>query len=110
MTDIRRTTCPYDCPASCGLLATIENGRVAGVAGDPEHPASKGLICKKMQQYQLSVNSPDRILFPMRRTGNKGDRRTFSADHKGKWPVGDPSVLLFRHYGRDPAKVRGCLF
>lgn len=47
MTDIRRTTCPYDCPASCGLLATIENGRVAGVAGDPEHPASKGLICKK---------------------------------------------------------------
>lgn len=33
MTDIRRTTCPYDCPASCGLLATIENGRVAGVAG-----------------------------------------------------------------------------
>ena len=46
MTDIRRTTCPYDCPASCGLLATIENGRVAGVAGDPEHPASKGLICK----------------------------------------------------------------
>ena len=73
MTDIRRTTCPYDCPASCGLLATIENGRVAGVAGDPEHPASKGLICKKMQQYQLSVNSPDRILFPMRRTGNKGE-------------------------------------
>lgn len=73
MTDIRRTTCPYDCPASCGLLATIENGRVAGVAGDPEHPASKGLICKKMQQYQLSVNSPNRILFPMRRTGNKGE-------------------------------------
>mgnify|MGYP000568015502 CR=1 FL=1 len=33
MTDIRRTTCPYDCPASCGLLATIENGRVAGCRG-----------------------------------------------------------------------------
>lgn len=73
MTDIRKTTCPYDCPASCGLLAEIEEGRVVRVTGDPNHPATKGLICRKMQQYQLSINSPDRILFPMRRTGNKGE-------------------------------------
>ncbi len=73
MTDIRRTTCPYDCPASCGLLAEIEGGRVIRVAGDPDHPASKGLICRKMQQYPLSINSPDRILFPMRRIGSKGE-------------------------------------
>ena len=73
MTDIRRTICPYDCPASCGLLARVENGRVVRVDGDPDHPASKGLICQKMRQYHLSVNSPDRILFPMRRIGNKGE-------------------------------------
>lgn len=73
MTDIRKTTCPYDCPASCGLLAEIQDGRVVRVTADPQHPSSRGLICHKMRQYQLSINSPDRILVPMKRTGKKGE-------------------------------------
>ena len=37
----KRTTCPYDCPDGCGIIATIEEGRVVSVRGDMEHPRTK---------------------------------------------------------------------
>ena len=73
MTYIRKTICPYDCPATCGLLAETDGKRILKVFADPEHPVTKGLICRKMQHYEQSINSPDRILTPMRRIGDKGE-------------------------------------
>ena len=72
---IRKTICPYDCPTSCGLLAETDGIRILGVKGDPDHPAAKGLICRKMQHYEQSVHSPERILTPMKRVGAKGEGR-----------------------------------
>lgn len=72
---IRRSICPYDCPASCGLLAETDGTRVLRVQGDPENPATRGLICNKMQHYEESVHAPGRILTPMRRVGRKGEGR-----------------------------------
>ena len=69
---MHKTICPYDCPTSCGLLAEVEDGRVVRVKGDPADPVCKGLICKKMQRYEKSINSPSRILTPLVRTGEKG--------------------------------------
>jgi anaerobic selenocysteine-containing dehydrogenase len=69
------STCPYDCPDACGLLAEVEDGRVVAVRGDPGHPYSQGTLCPKMTRYERSVNHPDRLLHPQVRTGAKGEGR-----------------------------------
>lgn len=70
---LKKTVCPYDCPTSCGFWAVIEDGKLKGVKPDENHPASQGIMCRKMRNYELSVNSPDRILTPLLRTGEKGE-------------------------------------
>ena len=66
------SVCPYDCPDACGLLVTVEDGRVIRVAGDPSHPFTRGSLCPKMAHYERTVYSPRRLLTPLRRTGPKG--------------------------------------
>ena len=66
------STCPYDCPDACGLLAEVEGGALVGVRGNPAHGYSRGSLCGKMQHYERSVNSPERLLFPQIRNGPKG--------------------------------------
>lgn len=68
-------TCPHDCPDSCAMVATVENGRVVGVRGRRDHPFTRGTLCVKVKNYEDRVHSPDRILHPMRRVGAKGDGR-----------------------------------
>ncbi len=69
---IYRSVCPFDCPDTCGLLVTVENGRAVKVAGDPEHPVTRGLLCPKMQHYEETVHSPRRLTTPLLRIGTKG--------------------------------------
>lgn len=66
------TICPYDCPTSCGLLATTDGQHITAIEGDPSHPVSQGLLCRKMKHYAEEINSPDRILTPLKRNGKKG--------------------------------------
>lgn len=70
--NIVRSVCPFDCPDTCGLLVTVENGRAVGVKGDPEHPYTRGLLCPKMVHYEQTVHSPRRLTTPLRRSGPKG--------------------------------------
>lgn len=70
-----RTVCPFDCPDCCGIIAKIENGKVVGVRGDQDHPRTKGFLCRKMKNYEQMINHPERILYPMKRTGKKGEGR-----------------------------------
>ena len=67
-----RSVCPYDCPDACGLLVTVDNGRVTSVAGDPDHPFTRGLLCAKMNHYEQTVHSSRRLTMPLRRIGKKG--------------------------------------
>ncbi len=67
-----RSACPYDCPDTCGLIVETDGKTVLKVKGDPEHPVTQGYVCRKMQRYDLSINSPDRLLRPLKRTGPKG--------------------------------------
>ena len=69
---IVRSACPYDCPETCGLLVTVENGLAAAVAGDPQHPHSRGRLCAKMLRYERTVHSPQRLTTPLQRIGTKG--------------------------------------
>lgn len=72
MTTVARSVCPFDCPDACGLLVDVEGGRAAKVRGDPEHPYSQGTLCPKMNGYDRTVHSPDRLTHPLIRTGPKG--------------------------------------
>ena len=67
-----RSACPYDCPDTCGLLVETDGKTVLRVKGDPEHPVTRGYLCRKMQRYDRSINHPDRLLHPLRRSGRKG--------------------------------------
>jgi len=68
-----RSVCPFDCPDACGLLIEVEGGCAVKVRGDPEHPYSQGTLCPKMNGYDRSVHSPDRLTHPLVRTGAKGE-------------------------------------
>ena len=78
----QKTICPYDCPAACGLLAETDGTRLLAVRGDKDHPMAKGLICRKMQSYEKSVNSPRPDSYPPKKGGGKG-RGQICADYLG---------------------------
>jgi anaerobic selenocysteine-containing dehydrogenase len=67
-----KTVCPLDCPDACSILATVENGRVTRLEGDPRHPFTRGFLCHKVTHYDRRLYSPLRVLYPARRVGAKG--------------------------------------
>src|SRR3954451_13842932 len=69
-----RGACPHDCPDTCAWQVTVENGTATRLVGDPEHPFTRGGLCAKVNHYLERVYSPDRLLYPLRRTGPKGQR------------------------------------
>jgi anaerobic selenocysteine-containing dehydrogenase len=68
-----RAACPHDCPDTCAILVTVDNGVATEVKGDPEHPTTAGVLCTKVSRYVERTYHPDRVLFPMRRVGRKGE-------------------------------------
>lgn len=65
--------CPLDCPDTCGLLLHKENGKIVKVAGNPDHPITKGAICNKVRNMAERIYHPERLQYPMRRVGAKGE-------------------------------------
>ncbi len=64
------TTCNRDCPDACGLIATVVDGRVTRLRGDPDHPVTRGFLCHRTGAYLDTQYSPDRLLHPLiRRNG-----------------------------------------
>lgn len=70
---IIRAACPHDCPDTCALHVTVENGRAIEVAGDPSHPTTRGTLCTKVARYLDRTYSDQRVLHPLRRIGRKGE-------------------------------------
>jgi anaerobic selenocysteine-containing dehydrogenase len=68
-----RATCPHDCPDTCAMLVTVEDGVATEVKGDPDHPTTAGVLCTKVSRYVERTYHPDRLLTPMRRVGKKGE-------------------------------------
>lgn len=64
--------CPHDCPDTCSMLVKVAQGRVTAVQGNPAHPFTQGRLCAKTSHYQERVYHPERLLYPMRRSGPKG--------------------------------------
>jgi len=68
----KRSVCTKDCPDTCGLLVRVDDGRITAVKGDPDHPITRGFICRKAGYFPQHVHNEERILTPLRRTGPKG--------------------------------------
>jgi anaerobic selenocysteine-containing dehydrogenase len=70
------TTC-FNCESACGLLAYVdrETRQVRKFEGNPEHPGSRGRNCAKGPATINQVTDPDRVLYPMRRAGRRGEGR-----------------------------------
>lgn len=64
--------CPHDCPDTCALLTTVQNGVALRVQGNPNHPHTDGVLCAKVSKYAERTHHAERILTPLRRTGPKG--------------------------------------
>lgn len=70
MPDVRRTTCSRDCPDACGILATVVDGKVVALKGDPEHPVTRGFLCYRTSRFVDLQNSPARVRTPLLRRGH----------------------------------------
>src|SRR2546427_4442004 len=70
--EVVRAACPHDCPDTCGMLVTVEDGVATKIQGDPSMPFTDGTLCTKVAYYLERTYSPDRLLYPMRRVGPKG--------------------------------------
>ncbi|MBL0945001.1 MAG: molybdopterin oxidoreductase family protein [Hydrogenophaga sp.] len=70
-----RGACPHDCPDTCALLTTVENGRAVRVQGNPDHRHTDGVLCTKVSRYAERTHHPERLLQPLRRVGPKGSGR-----------------------------------
>jgi len=71
--EFARAVCPHDCPDTCAMRVTVENGRATKVTGDPDHPPTQGVLCTKVSRYADRVHHPRRLSVPMKRVGRKGD-------------------------------------
>ena len=74
-THLIRGACPHDCPDTCALLTTVENGVAIKVQGNPDHPQTDGVLCTKVSRYTERTYHPERILTPLKRVGKKGEGR-----------------------------------
>jgi len=68
-----RGACPLDCPDTCSWIVTVREGEAVALRGDPQHPYTRGSLCNKVSGYLDYTRSSERLLYPMRRVGPKGE-------------------------------------
>jgi anaerobic selenocysteine-containing dehydrogenase len=100
MTDVIGA-CPLDCPDGCNWVVTVENGVATRLRGNPDHPFTAGALCAKVNGYLEHTRAPDRILYPLRRTGAKGEARF----ERISWDAA-LSEIAARRSGRSRARAR----
>ena len=68
------TACPHDCPSTCALeVEKLDDARIGKVRGAKDNDYTSGVICAKVANYRERVHHPDRLGFPLKRTGSKGE-------------------------------------
>ena len=74
--EVGRSVCPLDCPDACAVLIRIaDDGRATKLSGDPDHPVTRGFLCAKVTKYLDRQYAPERLLYPQKRVGPKGEGR-----------------------------------
>src|SRR5687768_15496782 len=67
--------CPQDCPDTCAMTYTVKEGKLIDVQGKAEHPMTRGGLCVKVKDFANHHYNPDRVLYPLKRSGPKGSRQ-----------------------------------
>src|SRR5271166_6772567 len=75
MPEVRHSVCALDCPDCCSLLINVDDGLGSKLRGDPDHPVTRGFLCGKVAQYLEREYHPERLLYPQRGVGGKGEGR-----------------------------------
>ena len=73
--ELHTSACPLDCPDACSLEVRVEDGRVTKLDGDHRNPFTQGFICSKVRRFPELLYGADRLLYPERRVGAKGEGR-----------------------------------
>jgi anaerobic selenocysteine-containing dehydrogenase len=73
--EVRHSVCALDCPDTCSLLVQVADGRAIRLHGNPAHPVTQGFLCGKVARYLDRQYSPERLLYPQKRLGAKGEGR-----------------------------------
>lgn len=60
-----KTVCPLDCFDTCGLVATMSDGQVVRIEGDPDYPITRGFICSKGRILVERAQGPERVVHPL---------------------------------------------
>jgi len=60
------------CPAGCGILVRVSEGRAKKIEGNPQHPVNRGRLCARGQASVQELYHPDRIQQPLKRSGPRG--------------------------------------
>src|SRR5205807_1728985 len=72
----RASVCTFDCPDTCSISVTVDDGRIVKVRGSTAAPYTAGVICTKVAQgMEAFVHGPQRLLHPLRRIGPKGSEQ-----------------------------------
>ncbi len=73
---IGRSACPHDCPSTCALEVELLDERTIGrIHGARANSYTAGIVCAKVARYAERVHHPERLRWPLRRTGPKGSGR-----------------------------------
>src|SRR5450755_3029938 len=59
--ETRKTTCNRDCPDACSIVATVEDGRIVRLAGDPDHPVTRGFLCWRTNHFLPVHHAAERL-------------------------------------------------
>lgn len=68
------STC-RQCPAGCGIIVRVINGRPRKIEGNPAHPLNRGKLCARGQAGLQLLYNPDRLQSAVRQTGGRGSRQ-----------------------------------
>src|SRR4029079_11134129 len=104
------------CEPLCGMVATVEDGKLTQLRPDKDHPLSQGNACPKGIAMTGVQNDPDRVLRPLKRSGGPGEFEPVSweqamsgiaerlrgvIDRSGKqsvaWYMGNPGAFSYSH-------------
>ena len=64
--------CPQDCPDGCAMIYHVTDGKLTSVTGDAGNNYTRGRLCAKLNNFAEHHSNPDRVLYPLRRSGRKG--------------------------------------
>lgn len=112
------------CEPLCGMIATVEDGKLVALRPDKEHPLSAGFACQKGIAFTEVVNDPDRVTTPLRRTpdgfepvswdealGDIARRLSAVLRHHGAgavgWYMGNPGAFSYAHVLSIMAFIKG---